>query len=79
MPPAPTTRARGHLGRGALLSLLAHASLLAPLVVAAIIYGGREEAQRAEEVDVGFESVADEQLPADLPALEPPKNQQNAL
>jgi TonB family protein len=40
----------------------------------AFVWGGREEAQRAEEVDVGFESVADSQLPPDLPALEPPKD-----
>jgi TonB family protein len=79
MPPAPTTRERGHLGRGALLSLLLHALMLAPLVVAALILGGREEAQRAEEVDVGFESVADEQLPPNLPALEPPKEAPSAL
>ena len=73
MPPAPTNRARGHLGRGVVLSVLAHGALLAPVVAAAIVLGGREEAQRAEEVDVGFESVADNQLPADLPPLEPPK------
>jgi TonB family protein len=79
MPSAPTTRARGHLGRGALVSLLLHALLLAPIVVAAVVLGAREEEQRAEEVDVGFESVGDEQLPADLPTLEPPKNQQDAL
>jgi TonB family protein len=76
MPPAPTNRARGHLGRGVVLSVLAHGALLAPVVVAAIVLGGREEAQRAEEVDVGFESVADEQLPADLPPLEPPKSEE---
>ena len=79
MPPAPTNRARGHLGRGALTALHLHALLLAPRVIAAFVYGGREEAQRAEEVDVGFESVADEQLPPDLPALEPPKSDADAL
>ncbi|HVZ75147.1 MAG TPA: TonB family protein [Polyangia bacterium] len=73
MPPARQTRVRdrGHLGRGSLLSLLLHAQLLVPLAIAAFIYGGREEAQRAEEVDVGFESVADDELPKDLPAIEP--------
>jgi TonB family protein len=78
MPPAPTNRTRGHLGRGAVLSLLAHGALVAPIVAAAIVLGGREEAQKAEEVDVGFESVPDEQLPADLPPLEPPKSDAEA-
>src|SRR5579871_6883828 len=75
MPPARTSRPRGHLGRGALYSLLLHAALVAPICVLAFVWGGREEAQRTEEVDVGFESVADAQLPPDLPALEPPKDE----
>jgi TonB family protein len=75
MPPAPRKRGRGHLGRGTLLSLLVHAQLLLPLGIAAYIYGGREEARRAEEIDVGFESVAEEELPKDLPPLEPPSDQ----
>ena len=74
MPPARTSRPRGHLGRGALYSLLLHAALVAPICALAFVWGSREEAQRAEEVDVGFESVADSQLPPDLPALEPPKD-----
>jgi TonB family protein len=52
---------------------------LAPVCALAFVWGGREEAQRAEEVDVGFESVADSQLPPDLPALEPPKSPDDAL
>jgi TonB family protein len=79
MPPAPTKRARGHLGRGILLSLLLHAQLLAPLAIAAFVYGGREEARRAEEVDVAFESVAEDELPRDLPSFEPPKSDETAL
>src|SRR5882672_8504940 len=79
MPPAPRKRARGHLGRGTLLSLLLHAQVILPLGIAAFIYGGREDARRAEEIDVGFESVPEEQLPADLPALEPPKGDETAL
>src|SRR5215831_15788384 len=67
-----TKRARGHLSRGALLALLAHTHLLVPLLIAAWVYGGREEAQRAEEVDVAFQDVPLDQLPPDLPALEPP-------
>jgi TonB family protein len=73
MPPARTSRPGGHLGRGALYSLLLHAALLAPICALAFVWGSREEAQRAEEVDVGFESVPDAQLPPDLPSLEPPK------
>jgi TonB family protein len=66
-------RARGHISRGALLSLLLHAHLLVPLMVVASIFAAREEAQRADEVDVGFEDVKPEELPADLPPLEPPR------
>jgi TonB family protein len=79
MPPAQTNRTGGHLGRGALYSLLLHAALLAPIGALAFVWGSREEAQRAEEVDVGFESVPDSQLPPDLPQLEPPKNDETAL
>jgi TonB family protein len=67
----PATRARGFLSRGALISLLVHLNLVAPLVIAAWVYGGREEAQRAEEVDVGFQDASETQLPADLPPIEP--------
>jgi TonB family protein len=67
----PATRTRGFLSRGALISLLVHLNLVAPLVIAAWVYGGREEAQRAEEVDVGFQDASDTQLPADLPPIEP--------
>src|SRR5215471_16674897 len=64
-------RAGGHMRRGALLSLLVHAHLLIPLLIVAWVYGGREEAQRAEELDVAFQDVPIEELPADLPPLEP--------
>jgi len=66
-----TRRTRGHLSRGALLSLLAHIHLVVPLGIAAWIYGARQEAERPEEVDVAFENVKPEELPADLPPLEP--------
>jgi len=66
-------RTRGQLRRGALLSILLHAHLLVPLLVAAWIYGAREEAQRPEEVDVAFEDVKPEELPPDLPPVEPLK------
>ncbi|HVZ90005.1 MAG TPA: TonB C-terminal domain-containing protein, partial [Polyangia bacterium] len=66
-----STRARGTLSRGALISLLLHFNVVAPIVVAAWIYGGREEAQRAEEVDVAFQEADQTALPPDLPPIEP--------
>ncbi|HVR64880.1 MAG TPA: hypothetical protein VMU50_23445 [Polyangia bacterium] len=60
----------GHLGRGALLSFFGHALLVAPILTLVFIYASREEAQRAEEVDVAFRDVASEELPADLPPLD---------
>ena len=50
--------------------MLLHVHLLAPLVIATFIYAAREEAQRAEEVDVAFENVSAEELPSDLPPLD---------
>jgi len=71
-------RARGQLGRGLATALVLHLHLLAPLLIATFIYAAREEAQRAEEVDVGFENVPAEELPRDLPPLDdtpsPPDN-----
>src|SRR5580698_6899170 len=67
----PATRTRGFLSRGALISLLLHLNVVAPLVIAAWIYGGREEAQRAEEVDVAFQAADQTELPPDLPPIEP--------
>ena len=66
-------RARANLSRGGLYSLILHAHLLIPLMVAAWVYGGRQEAQRAEEIDVAFEDVRPEELPADLPPLDGPE------
>jgi TonB family protein len=64
-------RTRGFLSRGALLSLLIHANLLVPLGIAAWVYGGREEARKAEDLDVAFEEASAADLPKDLPPLEP--------
>ncbi len=66
-----STRARGNLSRGALISLLLHLNVVAPVVIAAWIYGGRQEAQRAEEVDVAFQAADQTELPPDLPPIEP--------
>lgn len=79
MPSVSPSRARGHLGRGALFSLLLHLQVIAPLVIAAVVYGGREEAERAEEVDVGFEDVSPEDLPKDLPSIDSPQDQLKPL
>ena len=69
------SRARGYLSRGALLALLLHVHLLAPIGVAIWVFGGRQEAareaQRAQEVDVEFRDVTAAELPKDLPPLEP--------
>ena len=71
----PVPRVRGHLPRGALLSLLLHVHLLLPIALAAWIYGGRQEAareaQKAQEVDVEFKDVTAAELPKDLPPIEP--------
>jgi outer membrane biosynthesis protein TonB len=64
-------RARGHLSRGALISLLLHFNVVAPIAIAAWVLGGREEAQRAEEVDVAFQAADQTALPPDLPPIEP--------
>jgi TonB family protein len=78
----PALRARGFLSRGALLSLLLHVHLLAPIALAAWIYGGRQqaerEAQKAQEVDVEFQQVAEAELPKDLPPIEPLPDQLDA-
>jgi hypothetical protein len=79
MPSVSPSRARGHLGRGALFSLLLHVQVIAPLAIAAIVYGGREEAERAEEVDVGFEDVSPDDLPKDLPSIDSPQDQPKPL
>jgi hypothetical protein len=67
-----STRARGHLSRGALISLLLHVNIVAPVAIAAWVYGGREEAQRAEEMDVAFQEPDPSTLPPDLPPIESP-------
>ena len=73
------SRARGFLSRGALLSLLLHVHLLAPIGVVIWIFAGRQqaarEAQRAQEMDVEFQDATAAELPKDLPPIEPPPDQ----
>jgi TonB family protein len=63
-------RQPSRIGRGFLLSALIHWAVLFPLLAAAFILGGREAAMRAEEIDMRFEQVNPEDLPADLPPIE---------
>ena len=76
------SRARGYLSRGALLSLLLHVHLLAPIGVVIWIFAGRQqaarEAQRAQEIDVEFQDATAAELPKDLPPIEPPPDQLRA-
>ncbi|HEY4186265.1 MAG TPA: TonB family protein [Polyangia bacterium] len=69
-PPEKDRRPGGHLGRGTVAALLLHLQILIPLLVVVFSRAKQEEAERAEEVDVGFESVPAEQLPAELPPLD---------
>jgi TonB family protein len=58
----------GRIGRGLLLSLFLHAQVLVPLVVWVFWWGKAED----NEVELSFESVTDDELPPDLPAIEKP-------
>ena len=69
MPSAKAIRPRGHIGRGALLAVWLHGQFLVPLLIVTWVYASREEAQRAEEVDVAFRDVTEEEM-ADLPSIE---------
>jgi TonB family protein len=70
MPLAKETRLRGHLGRGVLVAIWLHAQIFVPLLIMIFVYAAREEAQRAEEVDVAFRDASNEELPPDLPAVD---------
>jgi len=67
-------RPNGYLGRGLLASLLLHGQVILPLVILALVYGKRE----SNEVDLSFDSVKENELPAGLPTVdepEPPEKQ----
>ena len=51
-------------------AVLLHLQILVPLLIVVFTRAKREEAERAEEVDVGFEDVPAEQLPPELPPLD---------
>jgi TonB family protein len=73
---------RGHIGRGALLSFLVHASFVLPLIAFAIVFAKKAD---DEDLDVRFEEVSADELPANLPPIEddtlpePPKKTQPKL
>jgi len=68
MPVRRNKRRNGYLGRGLLASLLLHGQVILPLVILALVYGKRE----SNEVDLSFESVKEDELPAGLPTVEEP-------
>jgi TonB family protein len=62
-------RHRGRIGRGLLLSLFLHSQVLVPLVVWVFWWNKTDD----DQVDVSFESIKDEELPPNLPAIEKPE------
>ena len=52
------------------MSLLLHFNVLVPLLVVVFYRAHREESERPEEVDVGFENVTPDELPRELPPLD---------
>jgi len=63
-----TRRNRGRIGWGALFSIFLHAQVVVPLVVWVIWWGKPED----NEVGLSFESIKDDELPPNLPAVEKP-------
>jgi TonB family protein len=64
-------RQPSRIGQGVATSLFIHGGLLFPLVTLAFIFGAREQARRESEIEMTFEEVAPEDLPADLPPIDP--------
>jgi hypothetical protein len=64
-------RQQAFLGRGLLTSLFVHLGILFPLCTIAFLLGAREDARKAEEVEMTFEEVNPADLPADLPPIDP--------
>jgi TonB family protein len=58
----------GRIGRGLLLSIFLHAQVIVPLVAWVVWWGKPED----NEVGLSFESIQDDELPANLPAIEKP-------
>jgi TonB family protein len=68
-----TNRQPRQLGRGFFTSLLIHSGLLFPLITLAFVLGAKEEAERAEQVEMSFNEVDPTTLPEDLPPIDPSK------
>jgi len=64
-----TRRGRGRIGRGVLLSIFLHAQVLVPLVGWVFWWGKSDD----NEVGLSFESIKDDELPPNLPAIEKPE------
>jgi TonB family protein len=69
-----TRRNRGRIGRGVLLSIFLHAQVLVPLITWVFWWGRTED----NEVGLSFESIKDDELPPNLPAIEKPAEHRKA-
>lgn len=68
-----------HLGRGLLMSALIHWAVLFPILALAFILGGREAAQRADEIEMRFDEISPDELPSDLPPIEPQPDRKSVV
>jgi len=69
-----TRRDRGRIGRGLLLSIFLHAQVLVPLVAWVFWWDQPED----NEVGLSFESIKEDELPPNLPAVEKPAEPRKA-
>jgi TonB family protein len=69
-----TRRARGRIGLGVLFSIFLHAQVLVPLMAWVFLWSKPED----DEVGLSFESIKDDELPPNLPAIEEPKEPRRA-
>jgi len=65
-------RLRGRLARGTLLSLFLHANAFGPFLFMVWRWAADEDRERAETVDVSFDSAPEQELPPLPPGEEPP-------
>jgi TonB family protein len=69
--PGESERQPAFLGRGLVTSLFVHLGILFPLTTIAFLLAARDEAMKADEVQMTFEEVNPADLPQDLPPIEP--------
>ena len=60
---------RGQLGLGFFASFFVHANAVVVLLVAAHLLSAREQANKPEEVEIGFADPSDYDIPDDLPDI----------